>query len=41
MKLINGAGSGLVEVKGDMKVGKLFLKKKVPVHVKERARLNY
>jgi LEA14-like dessication related protein len=41
MKLINGAGSGLIEVKGDMKVGKLFLKKKVPVHVKERAKLNY
>lgn len=40
MKLMNGGGSGLVEVKGDMKVGKFYLKKKIPVHVKERARLN-
>jgi LEA14-like dessication related protein len=41
MKLVNGGGSGMVEVKGDMKIGKFFfIRKKFPVHVKERAKLN-
>jgi LEA14-like dessication related protein len=41
MKLVNGGGSGgMVQVKGDLKAGKLFIRKKFPVDVKERARLN-
>jgi LEA14-like dessication related protein len=42
MKLVNGGGgSGMIEIKGDMKIGKFFfIRKKFPVHVKERARMN-
>lgn len=41
MKLVNGGGSGgMVHVKGNLRVGKFFIKKKLPVDVKERARLN-
>lgn len=41
MKLVNGGGgNGMVHVKGDLKAGKFYLKKKFPVDVKERARLN-
>lgn len=37
MKLINGvSGRGMVEVKGDLKAGKLFIRKKFPVNIKER-----
>lgn len=40
MKLINGiSGRGMVEVKGDLKAGKFRLRKKFPVHVKERVSL--
>ena len=38
MKLISGAGShGMVEVKGSLKAGKFYVKKKFPVNVKERS----
>ncbi|MGZ3921094.1 MAG: LEA type 2 family protein [Bacteroidia bacterium] len=41
MKLVNGGGgNGMVHVKGDLKAGKFYLKKKFPVDVKEKARLN-
>jgi len=41
MKLVNGGGgNGMVQVTGDLKAGKFYLKKKFPVDVKERARLN-
>ncbi|MCW3076903.1 MAG: hypothetical protein JWO32_1512 [Bacteroidetes bacterium] len=40
MKLVSGGGNGMVQVKGDLKAGKFYLKKKIPVDVKERARLN-
>lgn len=41
MKLVQGGGNGgMVEVKGDLKAGKFFIKKRFPVNVKERARLN-
>ncbi len=36
MKLINGGGKGFVEVSGDLKAGKFYLKKKYPVKVKEK-----
>lgn len=37
MKLVNGmSGRGMIEVKGDLKAGKLFIKKKFPVNVKEK-----
>lgn len=35
MKLMSG-GRDMIEVKGDLKAGKLFIKKKFPIHVKER-----
>lgn len=40
MKLVQGGGNGMVQVKGDLKAGKFYLRKKFPVDVKERARLN-
>lgn len=40
MKLVNGGGKGMVEVKGNMKAGKFYLKKKFPVNVKERASMS-
>jgi LEA14-like dessication related protein len=41
MKLVSGGGSGMVNVKGDLKAGKFFvIRKKFPVDVNERARLN-
>lgn len=36
MKLMSGGSSGTVEVKGNLKAGKFYLKKKFPVDVKER-----
>lgn len=41
MKLASGAmGKGMIEVKGDLKAGKLFIRKKFPVNVKERVGAN-
>lgn len=40
MKLVSGGGNGMVQVKGDLKAGKFYLKKKIPVDVKERAKFN-
>jgi LEA14-like dessication related protein len=39
VKMIYGAGKGQLEVKGNLKVGKFFLKKKIPVDFKERISL--
>ena len=36
MKLITNGGKGFVEVVGDLKAGKFYLKKRFPVNVKER-----
>lgn len=36
MKLINGGGKGFIEVIGDLKAGKFYLKKRYPVKVKEK-----
>ena len=41
MKLLNGAvNKGLVEVKGELKVGKFYYRKKFPVSVQEKINLN-
>ncbi len=41
MKLLNGAvNKGLIEVKGELKVGKFYYKKKFPVSVQEKINLN-
>jgi LEA14-like dessication related protein len=41
MSLLSGASrKGMLEVKGDLKAGKLFVKKKFPVDVKERIGMN-
>lgn len=41
MKLLNGATfKNTIEVKGDLKVGKFYFKKRVPVDVKEKLGLN-
>jgi LEA14-like dessication related protein len=41
MKFVNGALSkGIVEVKGDLKVGKFLIRKKFPVNIKEKVGLN-
>lgn len=39
MKLISGGGRGVIEVTGDLKAGKFYLKKKYPVKVKEKVDL--
>lgn len=39
MKLIGG-GNGMVQIKGSLKIGKFYLKKRIPVDVKERASLS-
>ncbi|MEO6303443.1 MAG: LEA type 2 family protein [Bacteroidia bacterium] len=36
MKLMNGGGKGMIEVIGDLKAGKFYLKKRFPVKVKEK-----
>ena len=41
MKLLSGATSkSTIEVKGDLNVGKIFIKKKIPVNLKEKINLN-
>jgi len=41
MKLVNSSGAkGVLQVKGNMKAGKFYLKKKFPVDVKERVGMN-
>lgn len=41
MKLIGSkGGNGIVEIKGDLKAGKLFVKKKFPINLKERVGFN-
>ena len=39
MKLTGGGSKGAIEVKGNLKAGKFYLKKKFPVDVKERVGL--
>lgn len=39
MKLINGGGKGMIEIKGNMKAGKFYLKKRFPVNIKEKVAL--
>ncbi len=36
MKLVGGGGKGMIEVIGDLKAGKFYLKKRFPVKIKER-----
>lgn len=36
MKLVTGGGKGMIEVIGDLKAGKFYLKKRFPVKIKER-----
>lgn len=38
MKLVNAGSAGTIRVKGDLKAGKFYLKKKFPVDVKESLR---
>ncbi|MBK6522473.1 MAG: LEA type 2 family protein [Bacteroidia bacterium] len=38
MKLVNSGGSGMIQVKGDLKAGKFYLKKKFPVNEKRSLR---
>lgn len=41
MKLLSGATfKNLLEVKGELKVGKLFVKKRIPIDMKEKVGLN-
>lgn len=41
MKLLGGAiFKNTIEIKGNLRVGKVFIKKKFPVAIKERVRLN-
>jgi LEA14-like dessication related protein len=41
MKLLNGASfKNSIEIKGELKAGRFFLKKKIPVDVKEKLGLN-
>jgi LEA14-like dessication related protein len=40
MRLVSGMGNGMVEVKGNLKAGKFYLKKKFPIDVKEKLSLN-
>lgn len=41
MKLLNGASfKSVIEVKGNLNVGKLFVKKQIPVDIKEKISLN-
>ena len=40
MKLLSGAMfKNSIEVKGDLKVGKVFIKKKIPIEIKEKIKL--
>jgi LEA14-like dessication related protein len=39
MKLVGGGGRGQVQIKGNLKVGKFFVRKKFPIDVKHRASL--
>ncbi len=36
LKLVNSAGSGTIQLKGDLKVGKLLVRKKYPVNYKDK-----
>jgi len=38
MKLVNSSSFGMIQVKGNLKGGKFFIKKKIPVNVKESLR---
>jgi LEA14-like dessication related protein len=38
MKLVNGGGNGMIQVKGNLKAGKFYLKKKFPIDIKERVK---
>ncbi len=40
-KLLTGKSSGTVQIKGDLKAGKFYLKKKFPIDVKERMDLGF
>lgn len=40
MKIVSGGGKGMLQITGNMKAGKFYLKKKFPVNVKERVGLN-
>jgi len=39
MKLVGGGGKGTLHVKGNIKAGKFFIKKRFPIDVKERVGL--
>jgi LEA14-like dessication related protein len=39
VKLLNGAKLGSIEVKGDLKVGKFCLKKKIPINYTDKVKL--
>jgi len=38
MKLMNGGSGGMIQVKGNLKAGKFYLRKKFPIDIKERVR---
>ena len=40
LKLVSGGGKGMIEVVGDLKAGKFYLKKRFPVKIKERVDMN-
>lgn len=39
LKLAGSGGSGTIQLKGDLKVGKLFVRKKYPVNYKDKINL--
>lgn len=40
MKLMSGGGKSMIEVTGDLKAGKFYLKKRFPVKVKQKVDMN-
>ena len=40
MKLMSGGAKSVIEVKGDLKAGKFYLKKRFPVNVKQKVDMN-
>ncbi|MBL7931998.1 MAG: LEA type 2 family protein [Bacteroidia bacterium] len=41
LKLLNGGSRGnMIEVKGDLKIGRFLINKKIPIDIKEKVKLN-
>ena len=40
IKLMGGGGKSIIEVAGDLKAGKFYLKKRFPVKIKQKVDMN-